>query len=298
MTREEALERIKSDDTEIRLEAARYFSTDAQIDDLAHLRQLEKLETVPWIQRALRIACERISSPAHPVVENSSGTEAKETEASIYSKVLRDVSSRILHEIAPLIGGLMASAPEEVGNYNDSQTKLLIEQLSVRSEALRNMRTATATAKFEELDLSTLVAQIVASQPHIGWTEVIITGSEQFLVSADKAQLAMALSNGLRNALEAVAGREQKEKGQVVISWGYTAQENWLFVKDNGPGLKHAAAELLKDGISSKSGHSGYGLSLAREAMASMQGELFLRSDEDGAHFELRWYRKNEDIVR
>lgn len=298
MTREEALERILSTDTETRLEAARFFSTEAQPDDISLIRQVEKAETVPWIQRALRIACERLSSPVHPPVEALSGEEAPETDASIYSKVLRDVSSRILHEIAPLIGGLMAAAPEEVRDYDGSQTKLLIEHLSVRSEALRSMRTATATPKFEEIDLSRLVAEVVASQPNARSAQIIITGSEQFLVSADKAQLGMAFSNGLRNAIEAVSGKAGGERAQIVISWGYTAHENWLFVKDNGPGLQHSSAELLKDGISSKSGHSGYGLSLAREAMASMQGEILLRSEEEGAHFELRWYRKNEDIVR
>ncbi|TVV76033.1 sensor histidine kinase [Sphingomonas solaris] len=296
MTRKEALERIYAPDTEIRLEAARFFSTEALTEDAAMLRQLEKAETVPWIQRALRIGCDRLAAPDQPMGEKPASEDASETEASIYSKVVRDVSSRILHEIAPLIGGLMASAPAEVGNYDASQTKRLITQLSLRSEALRNMRTATATPKFDEIDLASLVAELVAAQPDIGGTEIIITGPEQFLVSADEAQLEMALSNGLRNALEAVAA-QVGQRAQVVISWGYTAHENWLFVKDNGPGLTHPPAELLQDGISSKVGHSGYGLSLAREAMVSMQGELLLRPDEDGTHFELRWYRKNENPI-
>lgn len=297
MTREEALDRIHSDDSEMRLAAARYFSVGARVEDLPLLRELEQAESVPWVQRALRIACEKHSAPEALGADTGAKIDDADVLASIHSKVMRDVSSRILHEIAPLIGGLLASAPGEVVDYAASQTKRLIEQLSARSEALRNMRTATATSNFEELDLASVVADLIAAQPDVDGIQVILAGPEKFLVSADRVQLSMALSNGLRNAFEAV--REAAlPKPQLVLSWGRTQHENWLFVKDNGRGLRHAAADLLKDGISSKPGHSGYGLSLAREAMISMQGEVLLRNDEGGAHFELRWYRKNEDPVR
>jgi C4-dicarboxylate-specific signal transduction histidine kinase len=234
--------------------------------------------------------------PVHRKAEDVGHVDGPPHDAGVYSKVLRDVSSRILHEIAPLIGGLMACAPSEIKDYGASQTRLLIEQLSARSEALRNMRTATATPKFEEFDLSALVSELLAAEQSAGGANIIITGAEKFFVSADRSQLSMALSNGLRNGLEAVKSVSGRTPN-LVISWGATQHENWLFIKDNGPGLQHPATELLKDGISDKDGHSGYGLSLAREAMISMQGEILLRNDEDGAHFELRWYRKNEDTV-
>lgn len=297
MTRNEAAEAIRSDDNEVRLQAARYYSSHATADDLPLLREIEDVESLPWIQRALRIARERVSAPSVAAAEPVGHIPETEANNTAYSKAVRDVSGKILHELGPLIGGLLISAPDEVSNYPSSQTCRLLTQLSDLSEALRSMRTATATPRFEEIDLSRLVDDIVRAQHNDKGPQIIITGPENFIVSADRAQLSIAFSNGLRNALEAVL-TTGKDKPQIVISWGYTGHENWVFIKDSGDGLKFEVSDLFKEGISSKVGHSGYGLPLVREAMASMVGEAILKNDEDGAHFELRWFRKNEDLIR
>lgn len=297
MTKNDAAQAIRSDDNEVRLEAARYYSGHATADDLPLLREIEDVETVPWIQRALRIARERVSAPADAAAEPAERLPETEANNAAYSKAVRDVSGKILHELGPLIGGMLISAPDEVPNYPTSQTCRLLTQMSDLSEALRSMRTATATPRYEEIELSRLVDDIVRAQRSETGPQIIITGTENFIVSADKAQLSMAFSNGLRNALEAVS-TVGRDKPQIVISWGYTGHENWVFIKDNGDGLKFDVSDLFKEGISSKVGHSGYGLPLVREAMASMVGEVILKNDEDGAHFELRWFRKNENPIR
>lgn len=296
MNREQAIAGIESDDSDLRLAAARFFSSNASGDDLALLRKIEESESVPWIQRALRIARERVSSPApvsSPAVEQN---EDQEIAASSYSRAVRDVSGRILHEFGSLIGGLLIAAPKEVERYPESQTRLLVEHLSDLSQALRSMRTVTATPQFEEIELSPLINGIIGSQPNEEGPKIIVTGPEDFLVSADKSQLSIAFSNGLRNALESAS--EAKKAPLVVVSWGFTGHENWIFIKDNGGGVSFDLEEIFKEGVSSKDGHSGYGLALVRQAMVSMAGEVILRNEEEGAHFELRWFRKNENTIR
>lgn len=297
MTREDALVGLESDDNDIRLRAARFFSSNATAEDLELLRNLDDAETVPWIKRALRIACERISGQPLPAADTPESDGDDEVGSNAYAKAMRDVSERILHEFGPLIGGLQLSAPKEVPDYEQSMTRRLLDQLKDRADALLKLRTATATSRFVEFKLATLIETLIHDEFNPQGVEVIATGPEGLIVSADKGQLALAFSNGLRNALEAVEGRAEP-KPQIVVSWGETGQENWIFVKDNGPGLKREVEELLRQGTSSKTGHSGYGLALVKEAMTSMEGEVMLKNYEDGAHFELRWFRKNENIVR
>lgn len=294
MTREQALENLKSNESEVRLEAARFFSSSATPDDLDFIREIEAKEPVPWIRRALRIASERVSAPVIEAEVQSEGILDPKITADVYSKALRDVSGRVLHEFGPLIGGLLITAPGEVENYTTSQTRRLLNHLSDLSEALRAMRTATSIPRFEEIELSTLISELIDLQQNTCGVQLIIAGPEDFMVSAGKSQLKIAISNGLRNAIEKYR-TSPRDKAQVVVSWGATGKENWIFIKDNGGKLKFKPSELFKEGISSKDGHPGYGLSLVREAMASMDGEVLLQDEEDGVHFELRWFRKNEN---
>jgi signal transduction histidine kinase len=100
-------------------------------------------------------------------------------------------------------------------------------------------------------------------------------------VLADAAQLQMALSNLLRNAIEATAERPRQFR-EVILSLHRDQDQVVLQVADSGPGF-HGDPEADTLMQSSKAGGSGLGLFVVRTTLSNHNGRLFIgRSQELG----------------
>lgn len=299
MNVEEARAGLLSDATEERLRAARHFSTRAKVEDRPFLSEALAKENVVWIKRALRSAIERIDR--QKAVIETAPTEDGELLAGldasqIFAKAAEEVADSIVHEFSPIVGLLRVVVPMEVGEtYGESRSKKLLDQLQGLLRAVRALRRASAAPQFTTFALGAFITDIVDSTPNEGHVAIRQAGSPRLMVTADKDQLGIAVANGLRNALEAVRTFSSTQPPQVVINWGSTQADNYLVIKDTGPGFHGDPMAALKLGATSKSGHPGFGLTLAHQAMRSMQGDIQLKNDGDGAHFEIRWFRDNED---
>lgn len=302
MTRQEALEALSSDATETRLRAARHFSQRAVGEDVQPLRVALAKENVPWIRRALNIALAQAERPRSPndgqIVEEDEPLAGLEPQ-QIYAKAAEEVAEGLIHELAPVVGLLRVVAPKEIGDaFGSSQTRGLIDQLHSLMTAIRAMKKANAVPDYADVNIAALVGEVVDRS--LGKDDAIIqlAGPQRLDVSADRDQLGLAVGNGLKNALEAVRSFSRVTPPRIVITWGNTQTENFLVIKDSGPGFRGEPARALKLGVTTKGGHIGYGLALARQAMMAMQGDIILKNDEDGAHFEIRWFRENENPTR
>ena len=113
------------------------------------------------------------------------------------------------------------------------------------------------------------------------------------MVLGDPALISIALSNVLKNAVEAVQASPDGSQPGIVLTWGTTIDESWITVMDEGPGFPYGTARLTDPGISSKSKdseHLGMGLAIANTALESLGGRLLLSSRRTrGASCELRW---------
>lgn len=302
MTREEATNALDSDATEVRLRGARFFSRDAEPDDLPRIRTALRRETVPWIRRALLSAvarAEQAPGPQHitqlPNADDLGGLDAQK----IFAKAAEEVADSLIHELAPVVGLLRVVLPKELdGAYESSQSRRCLDQLHGLMTAIRDLKRANAVPTYKNFPLAELIAEIIEAVPNPEGALIQPEGTGRLIVSADKDQLRLAISNGLRNALEAVQLFSISKPPRIVITWGATQSDNYVVIKDTGPGFKGDPAAALKLGATSKNGHVGFGLALAQQAMLSMQGDIALKNDEDGAHFEIRWFKDNEDPVR
>ena len=114
------------------------------------------------------------------------------------------------------------------------------------------------------------------------------------MVRADYGQLLIAVTNGLRNAIDAVNSPESRDL-KIVINWGKAGSENFLVILDTGLGFKGDPQDAFKMGRSSKDGHIGFGLTTAKQAIELIDGTINVSNTADGACFEVRWSRENED---
>jgi signal transduction histidine kinase len=302
---EAATANLFSDDTEERLAAARYFSRFGTVADVELLNERASVESVSWVRRALEAGLERLQTEARSAPTAVDYQSLPEPSAalvrSLAAEAVEEVSGTILHEFSPIVGALKLTAQKEFVNFKGSQTERFVEQLSKLLRAIRHLRTASAVPKYTEVNLSHFVKDIVALQTEeLDGIDVHLAGPTPFIIHADVDLLNLAITNGLRNACEAIRGSVSPRLPQILFNWGRAGPERWLVMMDSGPGFSGNPLDALKMGVSNKEDHFGYGLATAQYAMRSMDGEVILsnRANGEGACFELRWFKDDAYTVR
>lgn len=277
-----------------RLKAARFLARYSNRSDLQILRDALKKETVSYVRASLEIAIRRISNSASPVVE----VPLEEIEIppdvrlQIRSEVTKEITGQLLHEIASPVGLIASAAAREIPEYADSRTKNHVDNLKRIFEAIEQLKGATAVPRPNEFDLSELLTETVSEAIGDDPVEISLCGSKPMLLTSDPALLRLALSNGIRNALEAVTASPSDEPHPIIVTWGETDIDYWVAILDRGPGIVGPAESTFGIGTTTKKGHSGFGLAIARQAIETLGGACTLQpATEGGARFEIRWER-------
>jgi signal transduction histidine kinase len=138
--------------------------------------------------------------------------------------------------------------------------------------------------------LAALIDEIVATEARESVTPSVV-GPRPFVLVSDPAFLRLAVVNGLRNAIEAIEQVGSRGQGHpIVVTWGETDRDWWISIIDQGPGISGSVEAKFEIGRSTKRGHRGFGLAIARRAMESLQGTVSLHPGTDGGtRYELRW---------
>lgn len=305
MDRLSATERLSSDSVEERLAAARFFSLNATAEDLPLLRKALSRENVRWTVRALERAIS-VAITVLPKPQNESSPSEPEPDdqavRAIHSKAVEEVTRTILHEFGPVVGSIKLTCTSEISNYSDSRTKKNVDRLSILMTAIGTLSKAVASPHYTRFDLHDLVEECISSPSFLDiehFPKIIIepAGPRPFLTEADRGALLLALTNGLKNAAEAVQESSKTSQPKIIINWGRAGTEDFLAVIDTGPGFPGNPQDALKIGVTNKSeNHIGYGLATAQHAMRSMEGDVLVSNTIDGsARFELRWCKTHEN---
>lgn len=292
MTREEALEQLLSNSAHDRLKAARFLARNCDPTDVQNLRKALQTETVSYVRTSLNLAIKRIETSA----STAAAVPAEELEisddlrAQIKNEITEELTGQILHEIASPVGLLAISAEREIPEFGNSKTKIYIENLQRVFEAIEQLKGAAAVPKPQEFDLASLIKEIVETIVNTQNIDISLHGSRPFIITSDQALLSFALSNGIRNAVEAVTALISDEPYRIIINWGETDIDYWVAVIDRGVGIVGPVESAFGIGKTTKRGHSGFGLSIARQAIENLGGSCTLQCiAEGGAHFEIRW---------
>jgi signal transduction histidine kinase len=215
-----------------------------------------------------------------------------ELKRQIRSQAVEWVAGLLLHEIASPIGLVKTWASREIPDYEHSNTKYHLENVQKTFEAIEQLKGAAAIPKPELFDLAEMMSNIVAEELADRHNIVSLIGPKPLMVRSDPALVRLAVCNGIRNALEAVATANRTETHPVIITWGETDVDYWVSVLDRGVGIVGPVEAAFEIGKSTKQGHSGFGLSIARQAIETLGGTVRLTPGADGgARYEARWER-------
>ena len=294
MNRDRALQGLLSDSAHVRLKSARFLSRNIDPSNLHFLRDALQSETVTYVRKALELAIKR-GMNSTILAEGELPTEYEiplEVRGQIRSEVTEEIAGQVLHEIASPVGLIASAAAREVPDYEHSTIKRHVENLKRVFGAIEQLKGAAAVPKPEEFNLAELLIEIVSEGVGDRRIEVSLLGAKPMLITCDRELLRLALSNGVRNAVEAVVDSGRIEPHPIVVTWGETDVDYWAVVLDRGHGVVGPVESAFGIGKSTKKGHSGFGLTIARQAIETLGGSCTLQpASEGGARFEIRWER-------
>jgi signal transduction histidine kinase len=296
MNRSSALELLNSPRAHERLLAARFLSKSALQEDADSIQLALTRENVYWIRTALSSALKRIRGEETTVASTEGSVDDGEFDASeqqireLYSNALQETTSLLLHEIEPLLGKARLYARREIPNFTSSRVKQQLDTLDALLNAVSDLRRAAVPAKLEEIELSAVIREVKEQEAEKRAVEVQLAGPSPFTVIADRGRLWLALTNGLRNAIESTEAVATQDRRPVIINWNMTERDYWISIIDHGIGLKAGLTKIFEIGASSKPHHLGMGLPVVHQAVLSLRGEVTISPREDvGVKFEIRW---------
>lgn len=294
MTHEEALAALRAETPHERLKAARFLARHAQAADIKELRRARRHESVSYVKTALDRAIDRLSNlPSPNVPDPSDEIEVPEdVKRQNRAQAIEWVAGLLLHEIASPIGLVKRTASREIEDYDASRTKRHLENLERIFEAIEQLKGATAVPRPEQFDLAELIAEAANELGAETLAKTSLVGPKPMIVTSDPALVRLAVANGLRNARDAVRESGAGDSHLVVVTWGQTDVDYWVSILDRGPGILGPVEAAFEIGKTTKQGHSGFGLAIARQAIETLGGTVTLEpAAQGGARYEARWER-------
>lgn len=129
--------------------------------------------------------------------------------------------------------------------------------------------------------------------------------SEDIVITCDGRQISQALTNLLKNAVEAIEARQEKMtvQGRVIVSVARNHDIVRITVDDNGRGLPQEQRDVLTEPyVTTRVKGTGLGLAIVKKIMEDHQGELTLEdlplgdSELDGARVILIFHAEHDGM--
>lgn len=238
-------------------------------------------------------------------------TELEENEMEAWQKLVRVLTHEIMNSVTP-ISSLAATVEADIVSRIDNSNglceiekddmedlHLAIQTIQRRSEGLirfvsdfRNL-THTPQPKFELVSISKFFEQINLllkndlDSNRIDFSKRV--DPENLAINLDPELIQQVLINLIKNAIQAVENREQKQ----IELLAYQDEKNHLIMvlRDTGQGIdEEAQSKIFIPFFTTKKKGSGIGLSLSRQIMRQHNGSISVKSKvNEGTEFTLRF---------
>lgn len=275
-----------------RLRAARHLTRNPDRRYRDALLVALQSETVGWVRSALREAIQAIDPDEREAVgvEITIVDEEERVQEERVAAGIEETTTRLIHEIRPILGRLERYAQREIENYENSRTSRQVERLRSLVGAIDRLKTASGAPMLDDFVLDELIDAVIESEGEGSRVHVEAAGVRPLPIVADRGLVEMVIAQGLRNAIEATDPCAAGDGPGVTVTWGSTDKDYWVTILDRGPGTYGITEQLFELGETTKVGHFGVGLTLAKRAALALGGRIrLLPRNTQGLRFEFRW---------
>lgn len=234
------------------------------------------------------------------VVVSDITKELDNREVDAWIKLARTLSHEIMNNIAPIttlsqvtlnyfVRDAKAISSDHVNQETVNKTIKGLRVIEERSSGLQkfvdNYRkfTKLPEPEFHEVDLSTLVSQVLLiCSGFEGYKEVQVEASlpDSCMISTDDNLLSQVLINIIKNALETIRENKTNDNPLIRIKIREEARLVSIDIVNNGEEIPPELREqIFVPFFTTKENGSGIGLSLSKQVMLKLGGDIQLRAD-------------------
>lgn len=276
----EAMRVLRVGSSDQRLSAARLLREWAGPSEVDQLRRARRRE----LDHYVRIAIDDALASASSRQERIARRRGAGTEVAPHADALEIATATVLHEIRPVLGLARLAA----GQGDLAGTTERLDQMHRILVALEDIARGS-DAGDGAFDLRALIRGVVLECEIPEGVRIDIHPDSSLPVYGRAGAVSVIVRNGLVNAVDAMREAELARGSPVTISYGCTDVRAWVSIMDDGDGVP-PDVQPFDRGATSKCGHDGIGLTLARKAAVTLGGTLTLTNlAERGAQLRLEW---------
>ena len=219
----------------------------------------------------------------------SQGRLARQERQLAWREMARQVAHEIRNPLTPMklsvqhLRRALEEAPErKFRRLFDRVTTTLVEQMDAMARIANEFASFARMPEgsFEKVNLVEIIAEatgLMQEEASDQATIVADLAEDPVLIVADRQELRRIYINLIKNALEAVRG---KEDGRIVVTASISQTgEAESTVVDNGPGIRPEVGDrIFEPSFSTKTSGTGLGLAIARRSVQDLGGEIGYRS--------------------
>jgi len=182
--------------------------------------------------------------------------------------------------------GIFKNTPRRMEHYFSLFNEASKEALDEIEESLSVVNEIYVPFDFEYIERGIETIRRVCEYEGINLEVYSMVESDKYNLKGPKKSVRNVVRNVLKNAIEAFEGLDTKDK-RIKIRYGKVGKIFFISIWDNGKGIKKEHFDMLFNNFSfDKEGGSGQGLTLAKEMVRRMDGDIVINS-EYGSHTEV-----------
>jgi signal transduction histidine kinase len=287
--RSDARRRLRLGGAQERATAAQILGNRGEPEDLEALRQAKQRELDHYVLGAINRALESIGRPPYP----QGPQHDPHWEDESYQGAVREVTQMLVHELQDIVGFARLEIAAEVPNVESSRAAASVQRIADLLDAIELLGAIGSEFDFEQFDLTECLATAADREADRLNVEISLAGPPSVRVSGSASLVDLVLTKSIENAADSIRGSDST-KGSIVVDWGRTDRDAWFTVIDDGTGIA-PGIDVFGFGRTTKEGHLGVGLTLARRGITALGGTLSLQDNHGrGASLRAAWPQQQQ----
>ncbi len=226
-------------------------------------------------------------------IEESAGKLAKAEREGAWRTMARQIAHEINNPLTPMkltIQQLQRlRGTDRFDDYFDKATGMLIEEVDNLARIATSFSTFAKQPEVtaSEVDVAQKLSNVITLfRNNDSEVPIRYIGPDQgVVVWADKEQISQVFTNIIRNALQAMEGREGSDI-IVMLKEGYSPEQIEISFSDNGPGIaEDVQPRVFMPNFTTKNTGMGLGLAISKNIVEGTGGKICFETSEKGTTF-------------